>query len=128
MLDLATPRFEPSTVVQADGSSVPDRGRTSDTAWLHFMHHDKQVAPIVKKLVSLAGFPAQNAESLGVNRYRPGQYFNFHHDWMDEAGVENDPMFPQGCQRAATVLAYLSDTEEGTYLRHWFSSLQAAPT
>lgn len=113
MLDLATPRFTPSTVVQPDGTSKPDEGRTSDTAWLHFAHHDAAVEPIVNKLVSLAGFRGDNAESLGVNRYRESQYFRLHHDWMEEEGVLADPMFPKGCQRAATVLAYLSDTEEG---------------
>lgn len=69
--------------------------------------------PIVNRLVSLAGFQVKNAESLGVNRYRQGQYFNMHYDFMNEAGVREDPMFPQGCQRAATVLAYLSDVESG---------------
>lgn len=113
VLDIATPRFRPSTIVQLDGSSQPDESRTSDTAWLYFDERDKVVAPIVAKLASFAGFSPKNAESLGVNRYRPGQYFRLHHDWMDEIGVESDPVFPKGCQRAATVLAYLSDTEEG---------------
>lgn len=43
MLNIATPRFSPSTIVQPDGSSKPDTGRTSDTAWLHFDHYDTQV-------------------------------------------------------------------------------------
>lgn len=48
-----------------------------------------------------------------MNRYRKGQYFSLHHDYMNEAGVREDMMFPRGCQRAATVLAYLSDVESG---------------
>jgi prolyl 4-hydroxylase len=113
MLKIATPRFSPSTIVQPDGSSRPDPSRTSDTAWLDFFGHDRAVAPIVTKLVSMAGFHSKNAESMGVNRYRESQYFRLHYDWMEEEGVQSDPMFPDDCQRAATVLAYLSDTEEG---------------
>lgn len=113
MLEIATPRFEPSTIVQPDGSISPDKSRTSDTAWLYFDGRDKIVAPIVAKLASFAGFSPKNSESLGVNRYGPGQYFNLHFDWMEENGVNADEVFTKGCQRAATVLAYLSDTEEG---------------
>lgn len=43
MLDIAERRFSPSTIVQPDGSSRPDTGRTSDTAWLHFYHYDTEV-------------------------------------------------------------------------------------
>lgn len=113
MLDIATSRFEPSTIVQPDGTSLPDESRTSDTAWLYFDEGDKIVAPIVAKLASFAGFSPKNSESLGVNRYGPGQYFDLHYDWMEEIGVDADEVFTKGCQRAATVLAYLSDTEEG---------------
>jgi hypothetical protein len=43
MIDTATPRFSRSTVVQPDGTSVPDPSRTSDTAWIHFDMMDTKV-------------------------------------------------------------------------------------
>jgi hypothetical protein len=43
MIDTATPRFARSTVVQPDGTSVPDPSRTSDTAWIHFDMLDTKV-------------------------------------------------------------------------------------
>jgi prolyl 4-hydroxylase len=72
----------------------------------------RQFASIVSRLVSMAGFRLEHAESLGVNRHREGQLFKMHYDFVDEEGLKADPAFPS-CQRAATVLAYLTDVEEG---------------
>lgn len=113
ILGIATPRFTPSTTVLADGTSVADSSRTSDTAWVFFDTYDPEVLPVVERLASLAGFASNNVESLGVNRYRKSQYFNFHHDYIGDNGLVGDPAFPDVCERAATVLAYLSDVEEG---------------
>jgi prolyl 4-hydroxylase len=113
LLDIATPRFSPSTIVQDDGSSIPAPGRTSDTAWIEFDSYDQVAAPVVAKLAQLAGFKSENAESLAVNRYLESQYFEMHYDFIHENNLYHDQQFPSICQRAATVLAYLSDDVEG---------------
>lgn len=110
MINSATPRLTKSMVVGPDGKGAEDNTRTSDTAWL-YMSEDPKIERIVQKVTTLAGFTPQHAEHIGVNRYKPSQYFNPHHDFIQEHQLEGGE-FP-GCQRSSTALIYLSDVEEG---------------
>lgn len=111
LIDTAIPRFEKSRVVAVDGSVQEDVSRTSESAWIYFSERP-QLADIGRKVVALTGFPFTHAEAISVNRYSKTQYFNPHYDFLDEDVLRTDHMFPN-CQRAATVLIYLSDVASG---------------
>ncbi|KAI0566913.1 prolyl 4-hydroxylase 10 [Gracilaria domingensis] len=111
VIEKATPIFTKSLVVGPGGKTMEDKTRTSDTAWL-FHTADESIASIVQKVTSLAGFSMHHAEAMGINRYRGGQFFNPHFDFLQEGQMDGMPEF-KGCQRASTVLIYLSDVEEG---------------
>ncbi|PXF48730.1 putative prolyl 4-hydroxylase 7 [Gracilariopsis chorda] len=111
IINKATPRFRKSMVAGKNGEPEEDKSRTSDTAWIS-SSEDKVLASVVQKVVSLTGFSIKNTESIGVNRYRSGQYFNPHYDFLEEQQLSGAPHF-RGCQRAGTILIYLSDVEEG---------------
>lgn len=111
IINKATPRFRKSMVAGKNGEPEEDKSRTSDTAWIS-SSEDKALASVVQKVVSLTGFSIKNTESIGVNRYRSGQYFNPHYDFLEEQQLSGAPHF-RGCQRAGTILIYLSDVEEG---------------
>lgn len=111
IVDFATPRFKKSMVVGKDGTAQEDTSRTSDTAWLYTSDSPK-IEAIVQKVASLAGFTAAHSEPIGVNRYRSSQYFNPHFDFLQEDQLHAPGEFVR-CQRASTILIYLSDVEEG---------------
>lgn len=111
IINKAIPRFRKSMVAGKNGEPEEDKSRTSDTAWIS-SSEDKILASVVQKVASLTGFSIQNTESIGVNRYRTGQYFNPHYDFLEEQQLLGAPHF-RGCQRAGTILIYLSDVEEG---------------
>lgn len=112
MVTAADPKFTKSMVVDEDGKAYEDTTRTSDTAWL-YTSENPTFERIVKKVTALAGFPSENAEPIGINRYQPSQFFNPHYDYLQEYQlISPDPRRP-ACQRAITALIYLSDVEAG---------------
>lgn len=112
MIRTVEPRFSKSMIVGADGKAQPDPSRTSDTAWV-YQSESPAVTDLVRKLAKLAGFSGtDNAEHIAVNRYREGQLFKPHYDYLPEDRLGGYTEFPN-CQRAATVLMYLSDVEKG---------------
>jgi prolyl 4-hydroxylase len=105
IIEKASPLFEPSKIV---GSSTPDtKIRSSETAWLE--HDDPVVRKIINKAMELTGKPQKNCEKLQVVRYRPGGFYNEHHDACcdDHEGCYN--FEDQGGQRVGTLLLYLNN-------------------
>lgn len=113
-IDLIIPtvetRFVESMVVDEHGKPQKVTSRTSDTAWI-FIHEDPRYKAIVNKVAALSRFTEKHAEHLGVNRYRANQYFNPLHDYLKEEQLNYGEF--SGCQRASTILIYLTDVEEG---------------
>lgn len=117
MIDAATPRLERSHVVSPDGSLEDDSSRTSSTAWLP-INEDPRFPDIVDKCARLIGFTRLQSEEISVNKYErpPGatvaQQFLAHHDFFaDDASLRHHAF--DNCQRAATILIYLSDPIRG---------------
>ena len=111
LVDTATPRFERSKVAGPDGVPIPDKTRTSETAWI-YMHESETARRIVNKVAKLAGFTAEYAEDIGINKYEKSQEFRPHFDYMQEEQLGANNEF-RNCQRSATILIYLSDVESG---------------
>lgn len=97
-------------------SSDTDPNRVSDNTVLHIGDHSR-VKDITNKVAALAGFTGAYAERVVLNRYRPvdegpQQEFKPHYDFIDDSDLAPESGF-SGCQRAATILMYLTDVEDG---------------
>lgn len=94
---LAAPQMKRSTVLGADGSSVEDNVRTSYGTFLR-RKQDPIITDIEQRLSEWAKIPPIHGEDLQVLRYGLGQKYGEHFDALG---------------RAATILLYLSEVEEG---------------
>ena len=66
------------------------------------------MANVERRIAAWTMLPRNRGETTQVTRYEAGQQYAAHDDYFhDEVNVKN------GGQRAATVLMYLSDVEEG---------------
>lgn len=117
MINSAEPVFRRSRVASEDGSLVEDSTRTSSTAWLS-IEENPRFAGIVEKCTSLIGFSADQSEDISVNKYEKppgvevgGQYLAHHDFFVDDASLRHFKF--NMCQRAATMLIYLTDTVRG---------------
>ena len=98
---LAEPTYERS-IVAIGGQNVPDPMRTSDGSTIHWLIEDPATHAINRRLAALTRTTVQQGEPLQILRYRPGQQYYPHVDWLDE---EN--------RRVTTALIYLNDDYAG---------------
>jgi prolyl 4-hydroxylase len=98
---LAEPTYERSLVIM-DGRDVPDPIRTSDGSTFHWLIEDPATHAINRRIAALSGTAVEQGEPLHVLRYRPGQQYHAHHDWL-----------PPPNRRVMTMLIYLNDDYEG---------------
>ena len=125
VIEKATPDFVPSRVV---GKDELDPQRSSETAWIS--KNDPSVQKIVLKAQELTGKPFDNLEDIQVVRYRPGTFYNAHHDSCCDGSDGCREFEKDGGQRIGTLLVYLnSDFTEGhTYFpKHDDLKLRANP-
>jgi prolyl 4-hydroxylase len=98
---LAEPTYERS-LVKIDGKDVPDPIRTSDGSPIHWLIEDPATHAITRRLAALTGTSVEQGEPLYILRYRPGQQYHPHVDWLGEPN-----------RRILTALTYLNDDYEG---------------
>jgi prolyl 4-hydroxylase len=98
---LAEPTYQRSLVVM-DGRDVPDPIRTSDGSTVHWLIEDPATHAINRRLAALSGTSVEQGEPLHILRYRPGQQYRPHTDWL-----------PPPNRRIMTALIYLNEDYEG---------------
>jgi prolyl 4-hydroxylase len=98
---LAEPTYEPSLILD-DDREVRDRIRTSDGSTLHWLIEDPATHAVNRRLAALTGTRVEQGEALQILRYRPGQEYRPHVDWLGE----DNP-------RVLTALVYLNDDYAG---------------
>lgn len=98
---LAEPTYERSLVIM-DGRDVPDPIRTSEGSTIHWLIEDPATHAINRRIAALSGTSVEQGEPLHVLRYRPGQQYHPHHDWL-----------PPPNRRVMTTLVYLNEDYEG---------------
>lgn len=98
---LAEPTYERSLVIM-DGRDVPDPIRTSEGSTIHWLIEDPATHAINRRIARLSGTSVEQGEPLQVLRYRPGQQYHPHHDWL-----------PPPNRRVMTTLVYLNEDYEG---------------
>lgn len=111
----AQPRLKPSLVVEpSTGRPLRNALRTSEGTSLYPDMVDMAVGLIANRLATAAGVHVGHGEPLALLRYRIGQEYKPHYDFLtpEALGSTADP-FEGGGQRTVTVLAYLNDVPRG---------------
>lgn len=98
IIEAARGRLRPSTVAQS--RKLDERTRKSETAWVG--KTDKIAHRVMRRLLKYCDRPLSNCESLQVVKYKPGGFYNPHHD----AFKEKNP-------RMYTFIIVLNDDYEG---------------
>jgi hypothetical protein len=103
----------PSAVVDPTARGAREASfRTSDGAAIGIVDLDLALFAVWRKLAGLAGAPLPNAELLGVLRYRSGEEYRPHHDFLPEDEADYSEVRRTG-QRSHTLLVALNDAYEG---------------
>jgi prolyl 4-hydroxylase len=103
LISLAGDKLQRSQVIQGEHTDTVTDARTS-----HSYQVGKSVDSVVQGIESrvsrLVGCTVAHLEGMQVVRYRPGDYFNEHHDWFQDEyrrSINN--------QRAYTFFVYLNN-------------------
>ena len=94
--------FRPALVRDGRGGERANPVRTSEEATIHALIEDPAVHAINRRLGALTGTDAGQGEQLQLLRYRPGQEYRPHVDWLDEDN-----------RRVMTALIYLNEDYSG---------------
>lgn len=111
---LAEPSYAPSFVHDASGRQVRDPIRTSDGSTIFWLQEDPAVHAINRRLAATTGTGPENGEAMQILRYRPGQQYHPHLDFVRTS--ENVRLF--------TALIYLNDDYRGGETRFVKTGLQ----
>jgi prolyl 4-hydroxylase len=90
-------------VGDADTPDYRDPIRTSDGSTMHWLIEDPATHALNRRLAAASGTAYDRGEPLQILRYRPGQQYRNHLDFVP--GAEN--------QRILTALVYLNTAYEG---------------
>lgn len=101
LIMLAEPTYDRSLVFM-DGRQVPDPIRTSDGSTIHWLIEDPASHAINRRLAALSATKVEQGEPLQILRYRSGQQYRPHVDWL-----------PPPNRRIMTALLYLNDDYAG---------------
>ena len=113
LIALSAPLMQPSKVVDADeAGSVAAGYRTSDGAVLLPAHMDFPAVCMMGSLSKMAGIAPEQGEFLSLLRYRPGQEYRPHHDYLLPDAADYSRVKTCG-QRHATLLTYLNSGYAG---------------
>lgn len=109
VISLTAPRLAPALVFEPGGKRlIRDQSRTSMAA--NFAPIDLQLAIVAlnRTIAAAAGLSASHAEFLSVMRYKAGEQYRPHFDFLPPG-----PDFDRNGQRVKTALLYLNDNYEG---------------
>jgi prolyl 4-hydroxylase len=101
LIAVAEPTYEESKVIGTD-SDVRTLLRTSDGSTMHWLIEDPATHAINRRLAAFTGTDVDQGEPLHVLRYRPGQEYRPHVDWL----LDDNP-------RILTALVYLNEEYTG---------------
>ena len=113
LIALAEPFQQRSVTVSEDGRLQPHPARSSSDAPLFGPREDFGARWLQARMLDWLGSPLAQGEHLVVLRYRPGEEYRPHVDWLPPAARGNNPGPDQPGQRVHTVFAYLDDVEAG---------------
>ncbi len=103
VLQVAAPGYAPSTVYDNQRRLVRDPLRTSDGSTLHWLIEDPAIHALNRRIADASSTAADQGEAAQVLRYRPGQEYRPHFDFVRAA--------PN--QRELTALVWLNHDFRG---------------
>jgi prolyl 4-hydroxylase len=103
LVEVAEPNFERSLIRGIDSPDYLDPVRTSDGSAMHDLIVDPAIHALNRRLTAAAGATVAQAEPMLILRYRPGDQYRNHIDFLP--GAEN--------QRQMTALVYLNEGYDG---------------
>jgi prolyl 4-hydroxylase len=100
LIRISEPDFQRARVLeQHSGTEKIDPIRTADEAHIHWLNENPLIHAFNRRLAVLSGTQADRGEPLQILRYRPGQHYLNHLDYIN--GAAN--------QRVKTALIYLNE-------------------
>jgi len=113
LIRLARERIEASEVIDMQsGATRQDEGRTSSG-----MSFQRAETPLIerieRRIAALLRWPYEKGEALQVLRYRVGQEYKPHFDYVDPTQPGAGPFLARGGQRVGTFLMYLNTPQDG---------------
>ncbi len=124
LISAALPRMKRQEVMGPDGRSRPHPHRTAWGAGIGFGFADLPAVLAGQHMANFAAIPYDRGEILTVLRYRPGEEYRPHHDFLDA----NDPDLAAHGQRVRTALLYLNDGYVGGETHFLSSGVKFAGT
>ncbi len=113
LVGLAGPLVAPALVINpTTGSPMRATERTSNNAMLVPYKQDLAVHCLNHRLAAAAEIPVENGEVMSILRYRPGEEYRPHFDFLGEGSHDAAALKVSG-QRVATLLVSLSPDYTG---------------
>ena len=101
LMAVAEPAYEQSKIIGTSGD-IHSLLRTSDGSTMHWLIEDPATHALNRRLAAFSGTHVNQGEPLHVLRYRPGQEYRPHVDWL----LDDNP-------RMMTALVYLNEDYTG---------------
>ncbi len=113
LVTLSRARMSASQVVDKDtGGEIAHEGRTSSGFGFH-----RGATPLIdrieRRIATLLKWPLEQGEGLQILRYRVGQEYRPHYDYMDPAVPGASAFLARGGQRVASLVMYLNTPTGG---------------
>lgn len=113
LVTLSRARMSASQVVDNDtGGEIAHEGRTSSGFGFH-----RGATPLIdrieRRIATLLKWPLEQGEGLQILRYRVGQEYRPHYDYMDPALPGAPAFLARGGQRVASLVMYLNTPTGG---------------
>ncbi len=114
LIETAAPFLGPSYVRDPrTGRAAQDSNRTSDGWSFHPTQEDIAILRIKERLTTQVGLPVEWAEPFSLLRYRNGQEYRSHFDWIAPLSADAKKELDRAGQRQFTVFSYLTDVNKG---------------
>lgn len=114
LVERARPLVQPAqTFDPVSGAARPDPDRNNDVAEFDLLSSDLVLLLARWRMATLAGMSQDALEYTSVLRYRPGQEFRPHYDFLDPRLPGFAEEIRRFGQRIATCLVYLNDDYSG---------------
>jgi hypothetical protein len=109
LISRGAPYLQPAQVAGEGGAAVVSRMRSNDSMLFSPADTDVLVQSIDSLIARVLGSPPANGERLAMLRYRPGQSYAPHCDWIDPRVPGKAEQVAARGQRIATLLVYLNE-------------------
>lgn len=114
LINIASPLLRRSaTIDPGTGQPTLNELRTSSSMNFDSSTQDIVLEWIERRMAVTAGMPVTHGEPLSILRYRLGEEYQPHYDYIPLDSAEAEREFATRGQRLLTIFTYLSDVEEG---------------